>query len=72
MNKQENKVMTVKSCCCCCAVTEVVSDSATTLILAHQTPLSLGFLRQEYLSGLPLPSPEDLPKPGIELRSPTL
>ena len=40
--------------------------------VAHQTPLSIGFLRQEYWSGLPFPSPEDLPHLGIELESPTL
>ena len=32
----------------------------------------MGFSRQEYQSGLPFPSPGDLPDPGIELRSPTL
>ena len=32
---------------------------------AHQAPLSMGFSRQEYWSGLPFPSPEDLPHPGI-------
>jgi len=32
----------------------------------------MGFSRQEYWSGLPFPSPEDLPNPGIEPRSPTL
>ena len=32
----------------------------------------MGFSRQEYWSGLPLPSPGDLPDPGIELRSPAL
>ena len=32
----------------------------------------MGFSRQEYWSGLPFPSPGDLPNPGIELRSPTL
>ena len=37
-----------------------------------QAPLSVGFPRQEYWSGLPFPSPGDLPNPGIELRSPTL
>ena len=42
------------------------------LSLAHQTPPSLGFSRQEYWSGLPFPSPGDLPDPGIEPRSPTL
>ena len=38
----------------------------------HQAPLSMGFPRQEYWSGLPFPSPGDLPRPGIELVSPTL
>ena len=40
--------------------------------IAHQAPLSMGFSRQEYWSGLPFPSPGDLPDPGIEPRSPTL
>ena len=39
---------------------------------ASQAPLSMGFSRQEYWSGLPLPSPGDLPDSGIEPRSPTL
>ena len=34
--------------------------------VAHQAPLSLRFSRQEYWSGLPFPSPEDLPDPEIE------
>ena len=38
----------------------------------HQAPLSMGFSRQEYRSGLPFPSPGDLPDPGIEPGSPTL
>ena len=37
---------------------------------AYQTPPSMGFSRQEYWSGLPFPSPGDLPDPGIEPRSP--
>ena len=37
--------------------------------IAHQTPLSVGFSRQEYWSGLPFPSLGDLPNPGIEPRS---
>ena len=40
--------------------------------VAPQAPLSMGFSRQEYWSGLPFPSPGDLPDPGIEPRSPTL
>ena len=39
---------------------------------AHQALLSMGFSRQGYWSGLPLPSPGDLPNPGIELGSPAL
>ena len=38
--------------------------------VAHQAPLSLGFSRQEHWSGLPFPSPGDLPDPGIEPWSP--
>ena len=45
---------------------------ATPWTVAHQTPPSMGFSRQEYWSGLPFPSPGDLPDPGIEPRSPTL
>ena len=37
--------------------------------VAHQTPLSMGFSRQEYWSGLPFPSPGDLSDPGIEPES---
>ena len=37
-----------------------------------QTPLSMGFSGQQYWSGLSLPSPGDLPDPGIELGSPAL
>ena len=40
--------------------------------VTHQAPLSMGFSRQEYWSRLPFPSPGDLPKPGIEPRSPAL
>ena len=40
--------------------------------VACQAPLSTGFSRQEYWSGLPFPSPGDLPDPGIEIRSPSL
>ena len=45
---------------------------ATPWTIAHQAPPSMGFSRQEYWSGLPFPSPEDLPNPGIEPRSPAL
>ena len=38
--------------------------------IAPQTPLPMGFSRQEYWSGLPCPPPGDLPDPGIEPKSP--
>ena len=50
----------------------VVSDCATWWTLAHQAPPSMGFSRQEYWSGLPFPSPGDLPDWGIKPRSPAL
>ena len=40
--------------------------------VAQQAPLSMGFLRQEFWSGLPFPSPGDLPDPGIEPVFPAL
>ena len=40
--------------------------------VAHQAPPSMVFSRQEYYSGLPFPSPGDLPDPGIEPQSPAL
>ena len=39
---------------------------ATPWTVAHPAPLLMGFSRQEYWSGLPLPSPGDLPDPGIK------
>ena len=46
-----------------------MSDSAT---VACQASLSMGFSRQEYCSGLPFPSPGDLPNPGIKPVPPAL
>ena len=40
--------------------------------VAYQAPPSMGFSRQEYWSGVPFPSPGDLPNPGIEPKFPTL
>ena len=45
---------------------------ATPWTVAHQTPPSMEFSRQEYWGGLPFPSPGNLPDPGIEPRSPVL
>ena len=47
----------VPRCCCC----------PTPWNIAHQAPLSMGFPRQEYWSGLPFSSPGDLPDPGLNL-----
>ena len=44
----------------------------TPWIVAHQAPLSVGFSRQEYWSGLSFPSPGDLPNSGIKPSSPAL
>ena len=50
----------------------VVSNSfATPWTVAHQAPLSVELSRQEYWSGLPVPSSGELPNPGIEPASPT-
>ena len=57
--------MKVKSLSC-------VQLFVTPWAVAYQAPLSMGFSRQEYWSGLPCPSPGDLPNPGIEPRSPAL
>ena len=45
---------------------------ATPWNVTYQAPLSMGFSRQEYWSGLPFPSPGDLPNPGIKLWYPAL
>ena len=49
-----------------------MSDSLRSHGLLHQAPLSMEFSRQEHWSGLPFPSLEDIPNPGIELMSPAL
>ena len=52
--------------------TKLCPALATPWTVACQAPLSMGSSRQEYWSGLPFPSPGDLPDPGIEPRSPAL
>jgi len=49
-----------------------VSDSVTPWTVAYQASPSVGFSRQEFWSGLPFPSPGDLPNPGIEPRCPAM
>ena len=55
-----------------CVSHSVGSDSATPWTVASQAPLSMEFSWQEYWSGLPCPSPGDLPDPGILPGSPAL
>ena len=57
---------------CTCVTHSVVSDSVTPWTVAHLVALSMEFTRQEYWSGLPLPSPEDLPDPGSTLQADSL
>ena len=56
----------------CAQLLSHVRLSVTPRTVAHEAPLSMGFLRQEYWSGLPCPSPGDLPDPGYEPLSPAL
>ena len=79
-DKRRGKTDTnMRGVCVCVCVCVCVSVSVSRVWLfaspwtvAHQAPLSMGFSRQEYLRGLSSPSPGDLPKPGIEPRSPAL
>ena len=57
---------------CVCYLLSCVQLFATLWIVAHRAPPSMRFPRQEYWSGLPFPSPGDLPYPGIKPRSPGL
>ena len=59
-------------CVCVCVCESCVRLSETLWTVACQSPLTMGFPRQEYWSGLPFPSPGDLPDPGIEPASPAL
>ena len=57
---------------CVCQSLSCVQLFVTPWTVIHQAPLSMEFCRQEYWSGLPFPSPGDLPDPRIKPRSPTL
>ena len=50
----------------CVCVLSRVQFFVTPRTVVHQAPLSTGFPRQQYWSGLPFPSPGNLPDPGIE------
>ena len=54
------------------SVNSVMYDFLTPWVVAHQAPLSMGFSKQEYWSGLPYPPPGDLFNPGIKVASPAL
>ena len=54
------------SSCMCTQLLSLVRLLVTLWTVAHQAPLSMGFSRQEYWSGLFFPSPWDLPSPGVE------
>ena len=56
----------------CVLVAELCPALVTPWTVAHQVSLSVGFSRQEYWSGLPFPSPEELPNPGNKPWSPAL
>ena len=60
-------------CMCVCMLSRFshVHLFATRWTVARQAPLSLGFSRQEYWSGVPCSPPGDLPNPGIKSASPT-
>ena len=57
-------------CCCCCLIIHSCPTLCSSWTIACQAPLSMGFPRQEFWSGLPFPSPGDLPNLGIKLKSP--
>ena len=61
-----------KTSCPCAWSLSRVQLFVTPWTLAHQAPLSMEFSRQEHWSGLPFPSPRDLPNPGMEPGSPAL
>ena len=71
-DEKEVKSGALESCAC---ILRRVRLFVTLWTVTHQAPLSVGFSRQEYWSGLPCPPPGDLPNPGIEpvsLMSPAL
>ena len=67
--RQWNSVFVVALTTCVLSRFSCVRLFATPWTVAHQAPLSLGFSRQEYWSGVPFPPPGDLPGSGTESRS---
>ena len=70
--------LSTKQRCCCCScscylVAKLCPDSfVAPWTVTHQASLSMGFHRQEYWSGLPFPSPGDLPNSGTKAVPPAL
>ena len=60
------------NCDCCLVTKSCPAVFMTPWNVAYQAPLSMGLSWQEYWHGLPFPSPEDLPKPGIKFTFPAL
>ena len=67
--KASDEILKSYMCVCMLSCAQLF---ATPCIEVFQAPLFMGFPRQEHWSGLPFPSPEDLPNPGTEPRSPPL
>ena len=70
LRERENSYRLGKDICRRVCVLSHVQLFATPWTVAQKAPLSMGFSRQEYWSGFPFPTPEDLPNPGIEPVSP--
>ena len=66
------KLTVIMLCCYSGGLVPKLCSTLVTWTIAHQAPLSMRFSRQESWSGLPFPSPGDLPDPGIEPRSQSL
>ena len=64
-----SSIMSKKVHACMLSCFSCIQLFVTPWTVAFQAPLPMGFSRQEYWSGLPFPSSEDLPDPGIEPRS---
>ena len=62
-------IFSFKKVCVCAQLLSRVRLSVIPWTVAHQAPLYMEFFRQEYWSGLPFPSPGDLPDPGIKSAS---
>ena len=72
MENLKDIVMCIPCFCCCLVTKSCLTLFAAPWTVAHQAPLSVGFPRQEYWSGLPFLSPGDLPPPGIKPATPIL